>query len=82
MLPPIHDYDTLCREFRWPKLAHYNVGVDVCDKWAVQDPNRLAILNAHGGNDFKPRSVPTSTRLWRRGYLSRVTTSSPVSAAR
>src|SRR5436305_12777123 len=51
MLPPIHDYDTLCREFRWPKLAHYNVGVDVCDKWAVQDPNRLAILNmrADGG---------------------------------
>ena len=33
------------REFRWPKLARYNIGVDVCDKWAAQDPNRLAILN-------------------------------------
>src|SRR5256886_1957975 len=45
MLPPIHDYDRLTREFRWPKLARYNIGVDVCDKWAADDPNRLAILN-------------------------------------
>src|SRR4029077_17519321 len=46
MLPPIHDYDRLTREFRWPKMARYNIGVDVCDKWAVQDPDRLQILNA------------------------------------
>src|SRR5256714_1609510 len=53
MLPNIHDYDALYREFRWPQLARYNVGVDVCDKWAAQDPNRLAILNvrADGGTE-------------------------------
>jgi len=45
MLPPIHDYDKLYREFRWPKLARYNIGVDVCDKWAATEPDRLAILN-------------------------------------
>ena len=45
MLPQIHDYDRLHAEFRWPKLAHYNIGVDVCDRWAAQDANRLAILN-------------------------------------
>src|SRR5436305_8088235 len=45
MLPNIRDYDQLYREFRWPKLARYNIGVDVCDKWAAQAPNRLAILN-------------------------------------
>src|SRR5689334_14867509 len=45
MLPPIRDYDALYGEFRWPKLAHYNIGVDVCDRWAAQDPDRLAILN-------------------------------------
>ena len=33
------------REFRWPKLERYNIGVDVCDKWAARDPARLAILN-------------------------------------
>ena len=45
MLPNIRDYEQLYREFRWPKLARYNMGVDVCDKWAAQDPDRLAILN-------------------------------------
>ena len=45
MLPNIRDYDQLYREFRWPKLARYNIGVDVCDKWAAQEPDRLAILN-------------------------------------
>src|SRR3954467_446016 len=45
MLPAIHDYDRLYGEFRWPKLARYNIGIDVCDKWAAQDPDRLAILN-------------------------------------
>src|SRR5881394_143604 len=45
MLPNIRDYDQLYREFRWPKLARYNIGVDVCDKWAEADPARLAIVN-------------------------------------
>src|SRR3954467_2744803 len=45
MLPNIRDYDRLTREFRWPRLARYNIGVDVCDKWAVAEPGRLAILN-------------------------------------
>src|ERR1044072_684172 len=45
MLPNIRDYDQLPREFRWPQLARYNIGVDVCDKWAEADPARLAILN-------------------------------------
>ena len=53
MLPNIPDYDALTREFRWPQLARYNIGVDVCDKWAAQDPDRLAILNvrADGGTE-------------------------------
>jgi acetyl-CoA synthetase len=48
MLPNIRDYDRLYREFRWPQLARYNIGVDVCDKWADADPSRLAILNIRG----------------------------------
>src|SRR4051794_15835729 len=53
MLPSIHDYAALYREFRWPKLERYNIGVDVCDRWAAQDPNRPAILNvrADGAQD-------------------------------
>src|SRR6185295_1355997 len=45
MLPDIRDYDALCRQFRWQIPAHYNIGVDVCDKWAAADPDRLAILH-------------------------------------
>ena len=36
MLPKIHDYDKLYRRFRWPKPARYNIGVDVCDRWAAR----------------------------------------------
>src|SRR5688572_29158150 len=46
MLPPINDYDALYRQFRWPTPPRYNIGVDVCDRWAAADPRRPAILHA------------------------------------
>jgi len=47
MLGPsdVRDYDTLYRAFRWAIPARYNIGADICDRWAAQDPGRLAILN-------------------------------------
>jgi acetyl-CoA synthetase len=45
MLPDIHDYDRLCAEFRWAIPARYNIGVDVCDRWAMTEPERPAILD-------------------------------------
>jgi acetyl-CoA synthetase len=39
------DYDTLYRQFRWAVPARYNIGVDICDRWAAQDASRIAILN-------------------------------------
>jgi acetyl-CoA synthetase len=47
MLPNIRDYDALYRQFRWQIPAQYNIGVDVCDRWAAADPGRLAILHVH-----------------------------------
>jgi acetyl-CoA synthetase len=44
----IHDYDTLYRQFRWVIPERYNIGVDVCDRWAAREPDRLAILHVHG----------------------------------
>src|SRR5436190_17250923 len=67
MLPPIHDYDKLYREFRWPKLAHYNIGADVCDKWAAQDPDRLAILNVRADGAHE-----TITFGWLRATSNRL----------
>jgi acetyl-CoA synthetase len=48
MLPPIHDYDRLYREFRWAIPARYNIGVDVCDRWAMRQPDRAAIIHVQG----------------------------------
>ncbi|MDO8877256.1 MAG: acyl-CoA synthetase [Pseudolabrys sp.] len=45
MLPDAKDFDQLTREFRWKIPASYNIGVDVCDRWAEADAARLAILH-------------------------------------
>jgi acetyl-CoA synthetase len=47
VLPAAHDYDALWRSFRWQVPPHYNIGVDVCDRWAESDPARAAILDVH-----------------------------------
>ena len=46
VLPRAKDYDSLYRQFRWRVPARYNIGVDVCDRWAEKEPDRLAILHA------------------------------------
>ncbi len=46
-LPQARDYDALYRQFRWNIPARYNIGVDVCDRWADAEPQRLAILHVH-----------------------------------
>jgi len=48
MLPTLDDYDALYRAFRWNVPADYNIGIDVCDKWADADPDRLAVLQIDG----------------------------------
>ena len=45
MLPEIRDYDRLFAAFRWRIPQRYNIGVDVCDRWAARDPARVAILD-------------------------------------
>ena len=45
MLFVAETYDTLVARFRWQVPAHYNIAVDVCDRWADTDPDRLALLH-------------------------------------
>src|SRR2546430_4368690 len=45
VLPTARDYGALYRSFRWQIPARYNIGVDVCDRWAEIDPARTAIFN-------------------------------------
>src|ERR1700719_288750 len=67
MLPDIRDYAALYRKFRWQVPAAYNIGVDVCDRWAAADPRRRAIV--HVRPDGSPDDVTfgwlreTSNRL-------------------
>jgi acetyl-CoA synthetase len=44
MLPLIRDYDRLSAGFRWSIPTYYNIGVDVCERWAERAPERPAIL--------------------------------------
>src|SRR5450432_3408368 len=66
-LPRLNNYDDIYRQFRWQVPARYNIGVDVCDRWAAQEPDRLAILHVHpdGREDAISFSVlrVTSNRL-------------------
>jgi acetyl-CoA synthetase len=53
LVPGFDNFDALYREFRWDIPARYNIGVDICDRWAAQEPDRLAILHVRpdGGED-------------------------------
>ncbi len=43
MLKPLKDYQKQCDTFRWAVPPHYNIGVDICDKWA-HHRDRLALI--------------------------------------
>lgn len=45
MLPKADSLDELYERFRWDIPDYYNIGVDVCDRWAATDPDRLALLD-------------------------------------
>jgi Acyl-coenzyme A synthetases/AMP-(fatty) acid ligases len=38
------DYAATRAAFRWEIPERYNIGVDVCDKWAAADPDRIALI--------------------------------------
>lgn len=45
MLSPEENYENLRRRFRWSIPEYFNIGVDVCDKWADDEPNRIALIH-------------------------------------
>jgi len=44
MLPRSSSYEALRQNFRWDIGEHFNIGVDICDKWA-KDAQRLALIH-------------------------------------
>ena len=45
MLSRRASYEEIYASFRWNIPEYYNIAVDVCDKWAVGDPSRVALIN-------------------------------------
>jgi len=53
MSPQSPRYDEIIRQFRWQVPAQFNIGVEVCDRWAERDPGRLALVVAgHDGRQL------------------------------
>ncbi|MGB0498867.1 MAG: AMP-binding protein [Rubricella sp.] len=50
MLPPAPSYDALRERFRWEIPDRYNMGVDVCDRWADAEPDRTALIDMTGAD--------------------------------
>ncbi|WP_131194318.1 AMP-binding protein [Lichenihabitans psoromatis] len=48
-LPDLRDYHRLRQGFGWHLPARYNIGVDVCDRWAALEPDRPAIIDVVRG---------------------------------
>lgn len=44
MLPQGDSYEAICSQFTWDAPEFYNIGQDVCDKWADTEPQRLALI--------------------------------------
>lgn len=76
MLPEASSYDEWLRRFEWKIPEFYNLGVDVCDKWAQRDPDRLALsfVEQEGGqrkdltfSQLRQRSNQLANLLTSRG---------------
>jgi acetyl-CoA synthetase len=55
MLPSGTSYDAVRDAFSWQLPERYNIGVDVCDRWAAVEPDRTALILA--GADGSAREV-------------------------
>jgi acetyl-CoA synthetase len=65
MLPSAESYEELRARFRWAVPARYNIGVDVCDKWA-SEPDRLALVYKKSPGAPGPEVVRYSFRDLKR----------------
>lgn len=56
MLKRGETFEGVRKSFDWVIPKHFNIGVDICDKWAAIDPNRLAIIDVEPGKGFREYS--------------------------
>ena len=53
MLPNLPTYEEIYREFRWHIPEYFNIGEAICEKFAVKEPERIALIgwNCEGKAD-------------------------------
>lgn len=56
MLKPAASYEDTRHGFRWEIPERYNIGVDVCDRWAEATPDATAILHVDDEGTAHPLS--------------------------
>jgi acetyl-CoA synthetase len=56
MLPAADTYAALASGFRWEVPDRYNIGVDVCDRWAAREPKRVALTFVGADNQVRDYS--------------------------
>lgn len=56
MLQSASNYLDLYQNFSWQIPEHYNIGVDVSDKWAARDPERQALIHIRADGDVETLS--------------------------
>ena len=66
MLEKTDNYQSLKTGFEWDIPDHYNIGVDVCDRWAARDPERTAIVDLGAGDDVAEVSFTQLSALSNR----------------
>lgn len=47
MLPDERDFDKIRSTFRWQIPRDYNIALDICDRWALGEPDRVALIHKH-----------------------------------
>jgi acetyl-CoA synthetase len=74
VLRPAPDYAGLVAGFAWDIPERFNIGVDVCDRWAAREPGRVAIQEVVGSRvseitfgDLRDRSDRLAAGLRARG---------------
>ena len=66
MQPEADSYESLRDRFVWSVPERYNIGVDVCDKWAERDPDRTALIHKRRDGAVETYSFADIRRLSNR----------------
>ncbi|MGY2811934.1 AMP-binding protein [Bradyrhizobium sp. USDA 4506] len=56
MLKKGKTFDEVRAGFRWNIPDYYNIGADICDRWADKEPGRLAIIDVEPGKSTREYS--------------------------